>query len=374
MLISLWGHLGYFLKDFYLYLLTILIAFLVCVFLLLKISKSTVSENKKGFYVLIIFTFFFIILIYSAFEGYFRYSFDVSDSLGFLKVSHKWDQRHVIYNNYQYRDKDFAVQKEEGTVRIGVMGDSMAFGYGIKDTNNRFSNLLEEKLLKDGYNAEVYNFGVPGFDTEQEVQEYERVKRFNFDILIWSYFLNDAEEASRSAGEAILQNEQRKQTSPIIEFVLNNSFFFDYVYWRINAKYGRVFEGMGKADLSQYNNPEIFNHHYDLISSFNKELTGEGKKVVAIIFPFLYFLPDYPKDAINIHKKMANTFLDSGVSKVVDLLPELKGKNPNQLTVSRFDYHPNEYVHRLATNLLYNSIAPLLERKGDKTYLIKDEE
>ena len=150
MLISLWGHLGYFLKDFYPYLLAILIAFVVSAILLIRVNKSAISENKKRAYVLIVFTLLSFVFIYSAFEGYFRYSFDVSDSLGFLKVSHKWDQRHVIYNNYQYRDKDFAVQKEEGTVRIGVMGDSMAFGYGIKDTNNRFSNLLEEKLLKDG--------------------------------------------------------------------------------------------------------------------------------------------------------------------------------------------------------------------------------
>jgi len=72
------------------------------------------------------------------------------------------------------------VAKTPGVVRIGVMGDSNTFGYGIKNVDNRFSNLLEAKLNKAGYKVQVYNFGVPGFDTWNEIRIIiRRIKNLN---------------------------------------------------------------------------------------------------------------------------------------------------------------------------------------------------
>lgn len=365
MLINLWGHLSYFIKDFSLYLILLITSTIVLLFLILKIHKSQASNNKKNMFLLIIFTLLSFFYIYSAFEAYFRYRFDESDSLGFLRVTQRWTQRHVVYNNYQYRDRDFKTEKEQGRVRIGVMGDSNAFGYGIKNVSNRFSNILENKLKSNGYNAEVYNFAVPGFDTDQEVNEYQRVKHLSFDILVWAYFLNDIEEESNSAGQKVLQSAQ-KPPSGLISFLSDNSFFFNYIYWRLDARYDKTFLNIRNADLSQYSDSGVFNHHKNIIDSFTKSLEDSGKKVVVVILPFFYFFPDYPQTAVDIHHRMDKIFADDGAG-VVDMMNFVKDKNKFDLVVGSYDSHPNEYVHRLIADKLYNAISPLLEKNGSNT-------
>jgi hypothetical protein len=321
-------------------------------------------------FLLVIFTLISFIYIYTGFEAYFRYRFDESDSLGFLRITTKWNQRHVVSNNYQYRDKNFTVEKMPGKVRIGVMGDSNAFGYGIKNVTNRFSDILEKKLQDNGYNVELYNFAVPGFDTENELKEYARVEKFNFDILIWSYFLNDAEEATRSAGTKILQKAQNVPQG-IISFLSDNSYFFDYVYWRLDARYDKTFVDVRNADLSQYDDPEIFNHHRSLIDSFTQRLQQEGKKVVMLVLPFFYFFPDYPQKAEETHQKMDLIFQENNASAVVDLLPFVKGKKREELVVGPYDAHPNEYVHALAAEKLYDALIPLLKKTDNNQTIVE---
>lgn len=365
MWINIWGHVSYFIKDFSLYLILLIISTAVSLFLILKIHKLQVSNNKKNILLLVIFTFLSFVYIYCAFEAYFRYRFDESDSLGFLRVTQRWIQRHSVYNNYQYRDRDFKTEKETGRVRIGVMGDSSAYGYGIKNVNRRFSNILEGKLKSNGYNAEVYNFGVSGLDTDQEIKEYQRVKNLNFDILVWEYFLNDIEEESNSAGQKVLQSAQ-KTPSGLISFLSDNSFFFDYVYWRLGARYDKTFISIRNADLSQYSDSGVFAHHKNIIDSFTKNLKDGGKKVVVVILPFFYFFPDYPQNAIEIHQRMDKIFKDDG-AEVVDMLDFVKEKTRVDLVVGPYDSHPNEYVHKLIADKLYNAIIPLLEKKGSNT-------
>lgn len=364
MLINIWGRLSYFLSDFSLFLILIVLALIVSFFAIRKIYNSGLSESTKNICLLFVFTFLVTVLTYSGFEAYFRYKFDESDSLGFLKVTGRWFGRHVSYNNFQYRDHDFSPKKPPGQVRIGVMGDSNAFGYGIKDYRDRFSNILEKKLKKNGYNVEVNNFGQSGIDTKGEIGEYNRIKHLNFDLLVWQYFLNDVEEGTRSAGTKILQNAQ-KQPPGLLGFLLDNSYFFNYLYWRLSAKYNATFINLRNSDMNAYHTPEIFKEHKQLIASFSGELKDDNKKFVVIIIPFLKFLPYYP--AGNIHRRMIRIFKKNGAFKVIDMLDYLKGRQGKNLVVGRYDTHPNEKAHTLMADKLYDAVTPLLEKRDGKT-------
>ncbi|MFH1833188.1 MAG: SGNH/GDSL hydrolase family protein [Candidatus Levyibacteriota bacterium] len=368
MLMKIWGHVSYFLKDFGPYLIILFTASIFFLFSIIKIYKSKISQNKKNALLLLVFTLVSFIFIYSGFEAYLRFRFDESDSLGFLKVSERWFQRHVVFNNFNYRDKKFTLDKTPGVVRIGVIGDSLAMGYGIKNINDRFSNILEKKLNDNGSHVEIYNFAQSGFDTEHETLEYQKVKKFNFDILLWSYFLNDIEEASKSAGTAVLKKAQ-ELPSPLIQFLSDNSFLFNYIYWRLDARYDKTFSNLKNADLSQYDDQAVFSHHKQLISSFSAQLQAENKKTVVVIFPFFYFFPNYPLDAIAVHNRMDKIFQDNGALAIVDMLNYVKGKNKNELVVGPYDAHPNEYVHNLTAEKLYDAIFPLLENKDGQTFI-----
>lgn len=356
MLFNLWVHFSYFLKDFYGYLFLLLIVFILLPILVYKLFKSNLSLNLKRFYASLVFTFLLVVICFVSLEAYFRFVYDQSDGLGFLQVNKKWLERHVIFNSNFYRDRNFDLNKKEGTIRIGAIGDSLTFGGGIKDVNNRFTNLLEKKLKEAGYNVEVYNLGKSGEDTQEEIKNYQNIKYLNFDIIIWQYFLNDIQPLNESTGTTIINKE--RQTPPLINFLSHKSYLFDYLYWRFSSKYQKTFAELKTADLARYQEPETLRQHKEDIANFLRELKDENKKVVVVIFPFINLLPDYP--AADLHQEMTKTFGENG-AEVIDLLDYLQGKQAKDLVASRLDSHPNEYIHAIAADKLFEKIVPFLK-------------
>jgi hypothetical protein len=355
--LNLWYRLHYFLQDFAGYLIFIAVALIAFIFASLKVFRSNLSDNKKKIILASFFVIFSIILIYSGLEAYFRYSFDESDSLGFLKVNGKWFKRHVIFNNYHVRDRNFESKKKEGTIRIGVIGDSIAMGYGIKNVEDRFSNILEKKLKDEKFNVEVYNLGKSGYDLDVEVEEYNNsFGSLDFDIIVWQYFLNDAQPKEKSEGTKVLLKEQAQ--SKLMQFISNYSYFFDYVYWRLAARYDKTFKELRNVDINAYKSRENFSRHENTVISFINQLKKENRKIVVVVFPFIVFLPDYP--AVDIHKRMSKVFEKEGV-RPIDLLDDLKNKQSKDLVVSQYDFHPNEFVHKIAAQRLYDRIVHLLK-------------
>lgn len=356
MLLNFWYRFLYFINDFKLYIFLLSLFILALIFLSIKIHKSKISEKKKKIFFVGFFSLFFIILTFSGFEAYFRYRFDESDSLGFLKVNGRWFARHIVFNSYFVRDREFTLEKKEGVVRIGVIGDSIAMGYGIKNVDDRFSNLLEKKLRDAGKNVEVLNLGESGADTDAEIVNYNKAKKLNFDIIVWEYFLNDAQpDNDKNIGRKILLKEGRR--GALAKFISSYSYFFDYAYWRLAARYEKTFGELRNADIAAYKDKELFEGHKTSVKSFIKQLKDENKKVVVIVFPFMYFLPNYP--AKDIHLIMGNFFRENGIEPI-DLLDDLKDKSSKDLIVSRFDYHPNVGVQELAAQRLYDKILPML--------------
>lgn len=350
-------RLKYLVWDFALYFLIDFITVILFSFFVYKIFKSKAPEVKKKLLLSLVFIFLVFVLAFSGFEAYFRYVYDESDGLGYLKVNSKWHQRHVIFNAYFYRDRDFTIQKQEGVKRIGVLGDSITFGGGIENVNDRFSNLLEKKLKDSGYKVEVYNLGKPGYDTEGEIAEYQKVKNLDFDIIIWEFFLNDIQPEGKSTGTPIIA--KNSQTANFVQFFSDKSYFFDFIFWRLSTRYQKTFEQLKNADLAQYEDQNILNHHKLIIADFLRELNLENKKVIVVIFPFINLLgPSYP--AGDIHQMISSYFKDNEV-EVVDLLEDLKNEDPKSLIASRFDAHPNEEVHTLVADKLYEKVIKLLK-------------
>ena len=82
---------------------------------------------------------------------------------GFHKL--KW----VSINSDGFRDREYSVEKPEGTCRIIFLGDSALFGSGV-DLEDTVPKLLERKLNEtlDG-KFEVLNFGVSGHNLRDEI-------------------------------------------------------------------------------------------------------------------------------------------------------------------------------------------------------------
>lgn len=101
------------------------------------------------------------------------------------------------FNGLGCRDRDYAIPKPPGTVRVLTLGDSFAFGWGVGG-DHVVANQLEE-LLRDrakasgaGTTYEVINCGVPGYSTRDERFFYELFgHRYRPDVVLVLMVLND---------------------------------------------------------------------------------------------------------------------------------------------------------------------------------------
>ena len=95
-------------------------------------------------------------------------------------------------NNMGFRDYDHSIKKEQGSKRIIILGDSVTQGLWINDDSKIFSVVMEKKLRELGHKVDVMNFGVSGYNTQQEVETLiDKGLHFNPDLVILAYCLND---------------------------------------------------------------------------------------------------------------------------------------------------------------------------------------
>jgi hypothetical protein len=100
----------------------------------------------------------------------------------------------VHINALGFRDtREYSLDKPANTFRILVLGDSVTFGHGALD-DTTYPYLLEQRLKawRPDINWQVWNLGVPGYNTRQELAYLERVgPRYRPDLVVVGFFLND---------------------------------------------------------------------------------------------------------------------------------------------------------------------------------------
>lgn len=91
------------------------------------------------------------------------------------------------------RDYEYTFNKPEDIYRIIILGDSVAFGWGV-ELEQTFAKCLEQRLLRDNGKKkyEVINFSVPGYNTTQEVVTLKsKCLAYKPDLVIFYIDAND---------------------------------------------------------------------------------------------------------------------------------------------------------------------------------------
>ncbi len=96
-------------------------------------------------------------------------------------------------NSLGFRDREHALAKKPGVYRILVLGDSITQGLSIERAEDIYTSVLERQLNTDGVRVEVLNFGVSGYNTQQEVETLrEKGLRFAPDMVVLAACVNDS--------------------------------------------------------------------------------------------------------------------------------------------------------------------------------------
>ena len=106
----------------------------------------------------------------------------------------------VTTNSEGMADRDYALEKPPGTIRIALLGDSVTASLYTKQ-ENKFKTIWETSLSQSlGRPVEVMNFGIDGTSTWEQLQMFQlRARHYKPDYVVLSFFWgNDVWNNSRS--------------------------------------------------------------------------------------------------------------------------------------------------------------------------------
>jgi lysophospholipase L1-like esterase len=251
----------------------------------------------------------------------------------------------VKINSKGLRDYEYSYEKPVGTYRILVLGDSIAFGWGV-NFSNIYSKLLEKKLNinnpKEKY--EIINSGVINYQLNEELF-YLKNEGFKYspDLIILGYFVDDAKINKRLSYNWLEKNSYLlaflKSKLMAINSRFNKELRFDNFY--------KNFYKDGSLEKAK------FEKNINELKSFLKD---KNIPLVVVLIPELHDLKNYP--FIDIHNYVKDRFSDV---EVIDLLPYFdKQRNSQDYWVSFEDAHPNALAHEIMANAVFVELNKLI--------------
>ncbi len=106
-------------------------------------------------------------------------------------VLYEMNPEHPEVSSQGLRDDEVVIPKPDGTLRLLVLGDSVAYGPEVPRAA-AFPDLLETSLRQRYGSVEVINVGVPGYSPYNQLHFYlGKGRRFEPDIVIVAFCMND---------------------------------------------------------------------------------------------------------------------------------------------------------------------------------------
>lgn len=291
-------------------------------------------------------------------ELYFALLFDATDSFNRSNVSRIWFKRHVESEQkvlelgnvgITYRDDQiFPRPIPEEKKHICFVGDSFTFGHGVADVSDRFTNRIRAELAsRFGEEYLITNLSAPGTDLNwadallRELVENE----VKIDTLVYVFCPNDIEVYHEDHMKNIEALGQLEPECPL----LKHTYFFNLLYYRIQMATrpaAREYYGY-LADYYTGEPWERMQNQFEEVAAFCKARKIEFK---VVIFPFLQNLGQ--ESTFDHARKVVREFCREQGVLVLDLHDTLSEHAEENLTVSRFDAHPNARAHELAAEAI----------------------
>lgn len=262
-------------------------------------------------------------------------------------------------NSQGFRDHEYTREKPLGAYRIAAIGDSVTFGKGVilEDT---FSKMLERRLSSIcGKKAEVLNFGVYGYNTDQEFAILkEQAMAYNPDMVIVLYTLNDPDIEFQFS---VVNAEEKQSTLTSFKKFLTDHVYLYKMVARMYYAQSQIKKNKNLSVLTFY--PKLHNTTYpgwkmveERFSDMGALSEKEGISLVVFVFPELYRLnEEYPFSSI--HQQVVSAARGAGLL-AYDLFPYFNGSNHRDLRVHNFeDRHPNKRGHEIIANGMIDKLT-----------------
>lgn len=254
-------------------------------------------------------------------------------------------------------DREYPVERIPGRRRVLLLGDSFVFGWGLPVDQTMTAQL---ESISDPSGWEFLNFGVPAFNTENEVSFLiERGLKYRPDIVVLVYHPNDGTADSRVA-PGVPSADQ----------------FVDYLQGSASGEIqARVIERLERAgsplapgwnaspSLSRRDRDHLVRHFLPpFLKPMRKTLAKlralseqHGFSVEVAILPELDVAwADHPLEPL--YEQIAREMRAQGFG-TIDLYSTLRRFSNSDLMLWGFDGHTNAFSNRLIAQLIFDRLA-----------------
>ena len=256
-------------------------------------------------------------------------------------------------NNLGFRDAD--VLPKTDRYRIVVIGDSITWGVGLSEPE-RFSNLLQRFL---GSSYDVLNFGIPGHNMPEHLEELEQALRISPDFILLQLYTNDFE----------IGDMERPRARPLLPWRAADRWLLQSsaVYTMLSAQWPRLQETLGLVEsyehymyryLGDPQSPES-RAGLGMLHQFLARARAAGVPAGTVMFPNPGVLgKDY--QFAYLHDRVQAVCVEEKIHCVDLRAPFLSSfSNLHDIVVSPFDGHPSARASLVAADQILAEFRPL---------------
>jgi lysophospholipase L1-like esterase len=248
----------------------------------------------------------------------------------------------VQTNSRGLRDREFSFERTPDTRRIVMLGDSITAGWGVP-VDQTFSKRIERLYGERGINAEVINTGVGNWNTVQEVEFFlTEAYQYRPDIVVLTYFVNDAEAVPKSQPPS---------------FLARHCYSCTFMLGRMDSLLRQMATRQEWSDyyltLYQDGKSPTWLAAKDALKRLADYCQAHDVKLLVAMVPELHDVKQYRFERVTQLVREAAAENGAGF---VDLLPYLSQQDSAALWVTPPDPHPNAFANQLIATGLFHAL------------------
>jgi hypothetical protein len=263
-----------------------------------------------------------------------------------------WGRRYTSLNKQGFRDVEHGTERGPETRRLLIVGDSFAYGWGIKSISDRFGEKLARKLYDaEGKPWEAINASEPDTHTLNHIEFLERMLVYRPDVVLLLYVFNDIDYLQSVTYRQDPVNSSRSLLRRFHPFrvLYKNSYLFQETYIRLRLILYKFFNG---GPIDPYNDAVTVSRHLEDLARFAASATQIGATVA--IVPFDPRVTQF-ESSRHRYDNFVNRASAAGIP-ILSLDGAFDGHQFNELVVNELDAHPNELANDLAARLVANRL------------------
>ena len=257
----------------------------------------------------------------------------------------------VETNSKGQRDREIALERTPGVLRIAMVGDSLTEGWGVP-FESTFSKRIERLYAQAGTKAEVVNLGVGNWNTVQEVQYFlTQGYKYSPDMVVLNYFVNDAEPTP----------ERRRPPSVLLQYCYSCVFLkgrLDTVLRQLTTRQDWAEFYLGLYDSGKSKGWLDAKAAIKRLADYCKQ---NNIKLLIAHLPELHDVQNY---RFGIVTELVRQAAQENDAPFVDLLPNLQFQASSDLWVTPPDPHPNAFANELIAAGLFSALQKLTGSAG----------